>query len=225
MGDHFDAPYNVVAAFEREGAAQTAVELLEDQGVPASSIHVHHPDAPLDEDALAELRAEMQDELVESWAAPSFYMTRQQARGAFWGTVIFAVPAFLLGAAIGAVWAAYDDSLLGWWGQVLMVALLAALCGGTIGFLTGGGLAPRFEAADDPARPFDDPRTIAERDVLVAVHAQEQTVAERAAELLRGVGAEKVALVDRHGDPLPPQARTPRPADPEGFWWRHAGEG
>ena len=225
MADDFEAPYNVVAAFEREGTAQTAVELLEGQGVPPSSIHVHHPDSPLDHDALAELRAEMQDELVESWAAPAFYMTPDQARGAFRGTLMFALPAFLVGAAAGAVWAAYDDSLLGWWGQVLMVALLAALCGGTIGLLIGGGLEPRFEAADDPTRPFDDERTIAERDVLVAVHAQEPTVAERAAELLRGVGAERVALVDRHGDPLPPQARHPRPADPEGFWWRHAGEG
>jgi hypothetical protein len=221
----FDTPYNVVAAFERGSTADTAVELLEHEGVPPSAIHVHRDPETVDADVLAELRAEMQDELVDSWAAPAFYMTEEQAKGALPASLLFALPGVIVGVVVGAAWAMFDDTLLGWWGQILLSAFVGALGGGTIGLLAGGGLKPRFDAAEDPARPYDDRRAAAERDVLVAVHSQQRELAERAAELLRGVGAERVDLVDGRGVPLPPQARHPRPADPEGWWWRRAGRG
>jgi hypothetical protein len=72
---------------------------------------------------------------------------------------------------------------------------------------------------------MDDERTVAERDVLVAVHVDEQGLAERAADGLRRLGAETVHLVDAAGTPLPPQSEHPRPADPEGWWWKRAGQG
>ena len=49
--------------------------------------------------------------------------------------------------------------------------------------------------------------------------------AERAARMLRDLHADRVDLVDRAGTPLPPQHGAPRPADPEGYWWRQAGQG
>ncbi len=222
---HFGTPFNVVAAFQAPAQAHAAVDALQRHGVPASAIHLNERTTALGGDAVAGLRAEMQEELVESWGSPVVYMTGPQARGAFWGTVLFTVPGFVLGAAAGAVWALVDGSALGWWGQILVVALLGAMCGGTIGFLVGGGLEPRHEAASDPERTLDDKRAVAERDVLLAIHTSDQDVAERAADVLRGMGAERVDLVDGHGVPLPPQADHPRPADPEGWWWRRAGQG
>jgi hypothetical protein len=74
-------------------------------------------------------------------------------------------------------------------------------------------------------RALDDKRAVAERDLILAVHTGDQDLAERAADVLRGMGAERVDLVDGHGVPLPPQADHPRPADPEGWWWRRAGQG
>lgn len=66
---------------------------------------------------------------------------------------------------------------------------------------------------------------MAERDILVSVRAEDPATAERAAAILRELGAERVHLVGAHGIPLPPQAQHPRPADPEGWWWKDAGHG
>jgi hypothetical protein len=225
MPESFDTPYNVVAAFPREATAETAVQLLEHEGVPESAIEVHRDPSDDDADSVAELRAEMQAELDDSWAAPAFYMTEDQAKGAFWGTLMFVVPGVVLGALIGLGWAFIDHALLNWWGEILIGAIIGLLGGGTIGFLAGGGLKPRRDGIDDEGRAYDDRRAVAERDVLVAVHAQRREVAERAAELLRSSGAERVDLVDRSGAPLPPQADAPRPADPEGYWWRGGSDG
>src|SRR5437588_555647 len=89
------------------------------------------------------------------------------------------------------------------------------------GLPTGrGGVAPRTDA--DPASgEFDDLRPLAERDVLLAVHVAEAETAERAARMLRDdLHADRVDLVDAAGTPLPSQHRSPRPADPEGYWWK-----
>jgi len=89
------------------------------------------------------------------------------------------------------------------------------LAGATVGFLAGGGLAPR-RGELTPA---------AERDVLLAVHSDDRSTVEDAARVLTALGAERVDLVDGYGTPLPPQYAHPRPADPPGWWWRRAGRG
>jgi hypothetical protein len=96
------------------------------------------------------------------------------------------------------------------------------LAGATIGVVVGGaglGWQPT-EEADRGDRP-----TTAERDVLVTVELADPGAAERAARLLRCLGAERVHFIDVDGVPLPHQAQHPRPADPEGWWWRNAGHG
>lgn len=217
-------PFNVVAAFRDQPDAQAAAERLAAAGVPRSTIHTPAPgqDSP---EQVAEMRAEMQDEITGSWASPSFFMTGDQARGAAVGT--FA--AVLIGAGVGLLaglaWAFWFDSVLSEWVRVVLGVGIGILAIATAGFLAGGGLKSRVESMADRQRPYDDQRTAAERMYLVGVHSADPAVAEQAGRLLAAAGADRVDLVDESGTPLPAQAHDPRPADPAGYWWRRAGEG
>lgn len=219
-GRMFDTPFNVVAGFRSRQQAESAARRLMSAGVPESSVEVGaRPDAggPVE---TAELRADMQDELNSNWAAAS----GRQARGAIVGTAAFAFIGLvvgLIGGFLANVGLGLDMSVAG---TMTIGAIVGLLGGATVGFVAGGGVAPRVEAAGDPS--LDDPQPVAERDVLLAVHVAEPETAERAARLLRDdQNAEGVHLVDAQGTPLPPQHGNPRPGDPQGYWWNEAGEG
>jgi predicted lipid-binding transport protein (Tim44 family) len=219
-GHMFATPYNVVAGFRTRQQAETAARRLTSAGLPRASVEVGtRPDerGPVE---TAELRAEMQDELDRSWAGP----TARQTSGAVLGTAGFAFIGLivgLLGGLAANLALGLDMSLAG----TMAIGGVVGLVGGaTIGFVAGGGIAPRVAPQDPEA--FDDPRPAAERDVLVAVHVAEPETAERAARMLRDdLHADQVHLVDADGTPLPPQHDHPRPADPQDYWWKRAGEG
>jgi hypothetical protein len=218
-------PYNVVAAFPTEGAATAAVERLTGAGVPPSAISRHRPGQP-SPDETAELRAEMQDELADGWVGPAgLVMTPSQAKGAFVGTAIAAAVGGLLGLAAGLLWAYAVDSTFSRPARIILAVCLGIIGGATVGFVVGGIAKPLQEGDRDPERPAEDRRMPGERDYLVAVHSQERDLVERASTILRDAGAEQVHLVDGAQTPLPPQAAHPRPADPQGWWWRRAGHG
>ena len=168
----------------------------------------------------AELRAEMQDELDESWGG----VTGRQTEGAAVGTITVAVAGLIVGLLAGFVaklGLALEMSLAG---TMLIGGVFGLIGGATAGFVAGGGIAPRV-TSDDP-EALNDSRLAAERDVLVAVHASEPETAEQAAKLLRDdLHADQVHLVDADGTPLPRQHDHPRPADPTDYWWKQAGEG
>ncbi len=207
-------PYNVVAAFPDEHKAASAVDRLTAAGIPPSAIERHTPDDPTP-DATAVLLSEMQDEAGEGWIGPGgLTMTPSQAKGAFLGTILAVAIGAGVGLAVGLVR-----------GSIILMVALGVLGGATVGFLTGGISGSRAEGADERPGPTDDRRLSSERDHLVAVHADQRDVAERAAAVLQNLGAERVDLVDGAQRPLPRQARHPRPADPPGFWWRRAGHG
>ena len=109
----------------------------------------------------------------------------------------------------------YDPESRNW---CFVVPSLGIIGGATIGFLAGGIHGQLVHARTDA-------EMVAERDWLIAVHANQTEIAERAAAVLRESGAERVDLVDGSGTPLPPQAQNPRPADPPSWWWRRAGRG
>jgi hypothetical protein len=219
-GHMFPTPFNVVAGFRSRQQAERAARQLTSAGLPAGSVEVAvrpDPNGPIE---TAELRAEMQDELNRNWAAA----TGRQRTGAVLGTTTFAV----IGLAVGLLGGLLANAGLGLDMSLAGTMLIGAFCGlvggATIGFVAGGGVAPRVATADPAA--FDDPTPVAERDVLLAVHVTEPEAAERAAQLLReDLHAERVDLVDADGTPLPPQHDNPRPADPDGYWWTEAGEG
>ena len=59
--------FNVVAAFPDKKKAERAVQRLEQTGVLKSNVHVLRPGLNHDPDRVAELRAEMQDEVAEGF--------------------------------------------------------------------------------------------------------------------------------------------------------------
>jgi hypothetical protein len=222
-GRMFDTPFNVVAAFRSQEQADAAARRLTSYGLSESSVEVQTgPDAggPVE---TAELRADMQDELGGEWGM----MTGLQTRGAVIGTTTFAI----IGLGIGLIVGLIAGLFFGEGASVLFATIVGGIIGlvggATAGFVAGGGVAPRVRsAAEGRPEDFDDPRPPGECDVLLAVHATEPEIAERAARILRDeVHADRVHLVDAAGTPLPPQAGKPRPADPDEYWWRAAGEG
>ena len=220
-------PFNVVASFHRRKQAEQARDLLVEEGIPVDAVTVidHLGSAANTAEDKAMLRAEMQDEINDSWAAPVFFIPGPQARAAFLGTLLFSGVGAVVGLFGGLAWVAWFDGILapGW--RLFIAVGLGALAGGTIGFLAGGEFEPRIRAEDDPGAPMEDPRPSAERNVVVAIHTHRRDVAEHAADLLSGFGAERVDRVTAGGTPLPPQAAHPRPADPRGWWWKRAGRG
>lgn len=187
-------PFNVVASFPRATQAREARDLLVQEGIPASAVTVvDHPGRTANTATdRAAMRPEMQDEINESWAAPELSIPGPPAKAALWATLFFSAAGGMMGLLGGIAWAVWFDGVLapGW--RLFIAGALGALAGGTIGFLTGGQFEPRIRAADDPGAPMEDPRPAAERDVLVAIHSDRQDVAEHAADLLTGFGAERV---------------------------------
>jgi hypothetical protein len=219
-GHMFDTPYNVVAGFRSRRQAELAARRLTSAGLPQAAVEVGTKADAGGPVETAELRAEMQAELDHTWAGA----TGRQAEGAVIGTTAFAIAGLVVGLVGGLVanlGLGLDMSVAG---TMLIGAIVGLLGGATVGFVAGGGVAPRVDS-DDPAA-FDDPAPMAERDVLLAVHVSEPETAERAARILRDdLHADRVDLVDADGTPLPPQHGHPRPADPQDYWWKRAGGG
>jgi len=214
----FESAFNVVAAFGAGHDGSEVVEALGRIGVPASAVALHRPGEGNTGEEIVELEAEMQDELVSSFGVAS----APQAKRAFGAAVVAGVVGVVLGVGGWLAWGHFAAAGLSPLGGVLIVVGVAGLAGATVGFVDGGGgLAWRPRKEEDR----DDKPIPAERDLLVGVHVGDRTLAEQAASLLRRLGAEEVHLVAAGGIPLAPQAQQPRPADPEGFWWSHAGHG
>jgi len=221
----FDTGFNVVAAFRFPADADFALETLANHDVPHSAIRVHRPDEPVTNEQVAEERAEMQDELGASFVGPGLVMSGLQARGALIWAATLGGAGLLVGLAAGSVWGYAFDSSVSGVARLVITVYITTFAGLTLGLVAGGGLAQRFADSATAAPELDDEPILAERDVLVTIHAADAALAERAALLLQEHGAERVHLVDGFGTPLPPQAAHPRPADPDGWWWRRAGCG
>jgi len=214
-GRQLRTSYNLVAGFRRMDGARLALRVLQEQGVPPEAMRLDDHSAGNSDEQVAALRSEMQSELGDGWASPAALMTATQGRGALWGALLVGLAAMVAGLVVGALWAVGVRPGPPAWARIVSLVLISGAAGSTIGFLTGGGFAPRR----DKLRPA------AERDVLLAVHSDDRSTVEDAARVLTALGAERVDLVDGYGTPLPPQYAHPRPADPPGWWWRRAGRG
>ena len=214
---------SVVAAFTNDRVARRAVEDLSRQGVSPSHIRVVPPDEVRDRARVGELRAEMQEEVVHSVAGPSIgLLAPDQARGAFPGAVGGGLIGLFLGAIAGVLWANVVDSSISELGRIVIAAASLMVAGGTIGFIAGGAMKPRIESMRQPDGTLDEKRLTAERATLVAVEAADDREHEIAHAVLESAGATRVDDVDPQGEPLPPQAEHPRPADPP-EWWSNGG--
>jgi hypothetical protein len=216
----FDAPFNVVAGFRTHEQAETAARRVASLALPGGRVEVGSRRDAGGAVETAELRAEMQEELGASWAPA----TGRQARGAVFGVAALATIGLVLGAVVGFVLGLTLDLGVPLATMTVLGAIIGTVAGSVVGLVVGGGVAPRMGSHGDAE--FDDPTPAAERDILLAVHVSEPEAAERAARMLRDeLDADRVDLVDATGTPLPPQRDHPRPADPEGYWWKAAGQG
>jgi hypothetical protein len=214
----FGARFNVIAAFAEEHDSLVALDTLTSSGIPSAAITVHRPDDGPGCAEVIELEAEMGDEVGDGWGV----LSGPQATGAFIAALALGAAGTVLGLVAGLAWAYLFVSDFSRPGRVLLATAVIGLAGATIGLVVGGaGLARQQDWGPDRG----DRPEMAERDVLVSVHLGDPDTAARAARLLRWLGAEQVHFIDVNGVPLPPQAQHPRPADPEGWWWGHAGHG
>jgi hypothetical protein len=210
--------FNVIAAFTPEQDSVAVLDRLARSGVRRSAVTVHRPGDEPDCEAVLEIEAEMGDETGASWAV----LSGAQAKGAFLAALAIGLAGVALGLVGGLAWAYLFTSELSRLGRVALVACVTGAGGATVGLVVGGAGLARQQGGNTDR---DDRPEAAERDLLVTVHLGDPGAAEQAAGVLRSLGAERVHFLDGNGVPLPPQAQHPRPADPEGYWWRHAGEG
>lgn len=214
--------HDIVAAFPDEQRARTALESLTKRGVRKSHLKLVSPRSN-DPARVAEMGAEMQEEVVEGVGGPGVgFMTPSQARGAFPGALLGGLVGLAVGLIAGAAWGWLTDSAISPIGRVAIVAVSFIVAGSTIGFIAGGALNPRAEGRRKPGGMLDERRLAGERDALVAVHVSGDDEAQLAEKVLRAAGATRIDAVDDDGAPLPPQHEHPRPADPPG-WWSNGG--
>src|SRR4051812_38978594 len=150
-----DRPYRLVAVYESEESAREAAAAARRAGAAPSEVRV---DEPLDR--VVAMKGEMREELDHTMAGPGVAPhTKETAHG------MFALGA--LGAIIGAVVALPFAAIGfgGWpfWERVLVVVIVGAIFGGTIGCVIGGGFGAR--------RPQES--LAAERGITVATPARE----------------------------------------------------
>jgi hypothetical protein len=209
--------YNVVAAFQDPGRAESAARDLERRGVARRHLHLVRPQQP-DPARVAEMRGEMQQEVDDSVAGPGVVLTPEQAKGATGGTMAGTVVGLVLGIAIGAFWAFGMESAISEMGRLLIAAICFGIGGAVVGFVAGGALKPRMEGERHPGRMLDERRLAGERDTLLEVHVTNEDEAHIVEEVLEHAGAERIDAMNTDGTPLPPQSEHPRPADPPGYW-------
>jgi hypothetical protein len=211
--------HNVVASFEDRRVAQRAAEDLSRRGLPSSHVRIVRSGALRDRARVGEFRDEMQDEVSGSFASPAVgLMTGEQAQGAVPGALLGTALGLLVGAGLGAGWAYLGDSPISEIGRFAIAAVCCMFAGATIGFVAGGAMKPRLEAAKQPGEMLDEKRLDAEATTIVAVERVGPEEAELAHAVLEGAGATRVSAVDADDEPLPPQSEHPRPADPPGYW-------
>jgi hypothetical protein len=127
--------HELLVVLRDAASAQRAEEELEAAGVPGRVIGVGEQ-----HDQLLALRAEMREELAESWMMPDLgvALTKEAARGFVAVTIVFAV----IGAAVAAPFAFIDFGLT-FWGRVILLAGTGVAFGVTVGIIVGPALASK----------------------------------------------------------------------------------
>ena len=118
-------PFNVIGAFLPEHDSTGTVDVLVAEGVPRSAVTVHRPGDGPTREQVAELEAEMQDEIVGSWGN----LSGAQAKGAVGGVLILGVAGIVLGLVAGFAWAYLLTSSLSRLGRIVIAASVTGLAG------------------------------------------------------------------------------------------------
>jgi hypothetical protein len=214
--------YDVIAAFPDPKRARRAVTDLSNRGLPERNIRLVSGGRRKDPARVSEMRAEMQEEVRDSVVGPGVVFTPSQSRGVVRGVLIGALAGVIVGLVVGAGWAAFFDSGLPLAGRFAIAAVVFGVAGATIGFVGGGAMEPRLEAADRSGQMTDDRRPAGQDQTLVSVRVTDEGEGATVIDLLERSGASRVDSVAPDGSPLAPQSEHPRPADPPG-WWENGG--
>jgi hypothetical protein len=169
----------LVAVYGSEAAAQAAGEAARRAGAPAGRVRIGDPN-----DFRDALEGEMREEINHAFEGPGVApLTGEMSKGTLLGTT--------LGALVGAIVAIPFSAIGfgGWdlWLRLLVVVVVGAVIGGTVGWIVGGGFAAR--------RPEE--RLAAERGVTVTAPASGPV--ERA---LVAAGPIRLDEFDMHGQPV-----------------------
>jgi hypothetical protein len=198
---------NAIATFSDEKAAQGAVGELRSSGVDRSAISL----TPLSEHEDAE-RAEMRDEVEGFVAGPGVALTKSMSRGAAVGTVTLGLIGAFLGLLIGLLWGGMPGARPGATQKVFIAVGIFAVMGGTIGFMLGGFLKPRYRPGRDEQGEFEgepvSPATVPEpepetrAEMVVSVHLDDEAEFSRAVSVLEGMHPERLDVVGPEGGEL-----------------------
>jgi hypothetical protein len=193
---HFD----VLGAFPDQSRARRAVDDLTRRGLTRANVKLVPPRSN-DPVRVSEMEAEMQQEVSGGVVGPGVAMTTTQAKGAGLGVVGGAVVGLVAGLLLGAVWAFMLESAIPPMGRLAIVGISFMVAGAVIGFVGGGALAPRIDAAGHPGKMLDEKRLAGENDTLVAVHVADERQAEVARRVLESSGATRIDDIGGDGSP------------------------
>lgn len=201
--------WNAIATFPDESAAARAVGELKSSGIAASAITL----SPRSEDENAE-HAQMRDEVDDFVAGPGVTATKSMSKGAAVGTVTLGVVGAFLGLLIGLLWGGMPGSQPGSTQKILIAVGVFTVTGGTIGFMLGGFLKPRYRPDSDERGEFEDEPTSAATtpgpgddeataETVVGVHLDDEAEFSRAVKVLEGRRPERLDFVGPEGEVLP----------------------
>ena len=169
--DNFYDSDVLLAVYPDEQKAKAAATAAQDAG--ASRIRLGGRD-----DMIASLDSEMQEEMTQSWTSPQAFgvIPKEAAKGAAIGVPVAAIIGMVIALPFAFFPIPGDISMSLWW-KFLIAAIVGAVGGATVGFITGAGFS-----AMGPAEPM-----AAERGVTVRVDDGRPAVevALRAAEPIR----------------------------------------
>ena len=179
--------HNLVASFPDQDEAQKAEsDVQREAGGDAARVRQGSR-----QDEIASRRAEMREELDQSFAGPAVGVAnKEQAKGGLAGTVVGGAAGVALGVVLGLVIPMGDWPVIA---RVLAWAVVGALAGSTAGVLLGGKLGPESKGTGETLS--------AERGPTLSVSTDDAGRAEEAARRLKESGAERVDRVGREGQP------------------------
>lgn len=192
--------HNLAATFADHAQAQQAADQLSGQ-LRGAKVEVRTKKEDPDVQ-----HAEMREELEGVVASPVLgsALTKSQTEGAIGGTVLVAGIAVVLGAILGFMVNGAPGSEVSALRWLFMWIIIPAFAGGTLGILAGGMLKQRYAPAphdEAPAREatpragLDSPR-----EAVVHVVTDDDSEADRAVEVLQGLGPQRLDRFNSEGE-------------------------
>jgi hypothetical protein len=175
-----DAGTRLIGVYSTEDSARSAADAVRRAGVPDDEIRIGDPT-----DYVASVASEMRDETTHTIVGPGNVgpFTKEMSKGMLVGIVVGGAIGVVLALPLAAI--PFGDFAL--WSRLLLVVIVGALVGATVGWVLGGGFGA--------TRPDD--KLAAERGVTLTVPATPETEA-----LLSRTNPLRLDVVEADGQPV-----------------------